>query len=690
MLSLSTPYPFFTDKGGDPLDAGFIYIGQVSQNPETAPVTVYWDEAGTQPAAQPLRTLNGYIVRNGTPTRAYVAGDGFSMSVKNSRGVLLYYERQAAGFASLGSSTDPDGGAGQVGFGGTLDYPENTIGWAEQQRGVMACWIPGYDPTGVADSTLAIQTAISVATVLETYTVLITGKPRITTSLSYSVMLALVGVNGGDAFSNNFDTYPNRIRCGDVTGYVFDQPDVVDGSGGLSLTNLCFDGRTSAGVRSTSLTGFVKSATTSGTSSFYLRGVNCMFGNGDSTGDMFNLDGQVFSHFHNTMFSKWHFGRVIKSGGSSTIGTTQTWEKCYFTSARQVAEFTSDTTDAHFLYCAIESCVTGVASVSNNVTFTGGYSENMGYDDSGTGITTGISDRALGFTDAPVISGKVNAVFTCRFGQMVFRDYTFLATTGGKKWFDGIGRTNGTNSGGVIIVENLSLAAGTINTLFTADGDTPSSRGSFEYHMTVKRGSPTVLTAADARMLTLGRVPIQWSDGTTRPVDVCAGLFSVPPLTVNGFSAVPATYPDGGAWVIGDTAYKSPASLLQGTASAWIVTTAGTTGAQFDTHQFTAWSKSEAVTTGNNFVIPVQLVEVGTVYVYEISATNAAATTQQYHATVRITHLASGSSAVVAEDLDLGATTISYTHTNPITVANASGVTLTYYGRLVSVGRTHA
>lgn len=679
--------PYFNTQFFDGANVAAGYKLYTYSSGTTTPKTAYTNQAGTVAHTNPIiLDADGRV-----PVQLWLGEGEYTFVLKTAADATVKtWDDAGPPQGAFSSTTSATEGSGILGFGGTLNYAVNTIGWADQLRGVMAAWFTGYDATGAADSTTAIQAAINFANAAGTHTVRITGKPRITAALTYATMLALIGVNGGDAFSNNFDTYPNRIRCGDVTGYVFDQPDVVDGSGGLSLTNLCFDGRTSAGVRSTSLAGFVKSATTSGTSSFYLRGVNCMFGNGDSTGDMFNLDGQVFSHFHNTMFSKWHFGRVIKSGGSSTIGTTQTWEKCYFTSARQVAEFTSETTDAHFLYSVIESCVTGVASVGNNVTFNGGYSENMGYDDSGTGITTGISDRALGFTDAPVIAGKVNAVFTCRFGQMVFRDYTLLNTTGGKKWFDGIGRANGTNAGGVIVIENLSLAAGTINTLFAADGDTPSSRSGFEYHLTVKRGSPTVLTAADARMLTLGRVPIQWSDGTTRPVDVCAGLFSVPPLTVNGFSAAPAVYPDGGAWVIGDTAYKSPASLLQGTTSAWICTTAGTTGAQFDTHQFTAWSKSEAVTTGNNFVVPVQLVEVGTVYVYEISATNAAATAQQYHATVRITHLSSGSSAVVAEDLDTGATTISYSHTNPITVANGSGVTLTYYGRLVSVGRTHA
>lgn len=120
MLSLTSPYPFFTDKDGDPLDGGYIYVGEVNQNPETAPVDVFWDEALTQPAAQPLRTLNGYIVRNGTPARVYVEGDDFSMTLKNKRGVVLFYERSVAAVSGLrddlANQVDPTKGAAMIGF----------------------------------------------------------------------------------------------------------------------------------------------------------------------------------------------------------------------------------------------------------------------------------------------------------------------------------------------------------------------------------------------------------------------------------------------------------------------------------------------------------------------------------------------------------------------------------------------
>ncbi len=138
MLSLASPYPFFTDKDGDPLDGGYIYVGQVNQNPETAPVVAYWDEAGTQPAAQPLRTLAGFIVRNGTPARVYVDGDDSSMTVKDKRGVVLFYERSVTGASGLRSDlldpSDPAKNSGMIAFNPTLNYAVGTLGAKISQR----------------------------------------------------------------------------------------------------------------------------------------------------------------------------------------------------------------------------------------------------------------------------------------------------------------------------------------------------------------------------------------------------------------------------------------------------------------------------------------------------------------------------------------------------------------------------
>lgn len=105
MLALQTPYPYFFAKDGTPLDGGHVYIGVEFDNPVTAPVQVYWDVAATQPATQPLRTLNGFIVRNGTPASVYVFNN-YSLQVTDKRGRFQYYSPSSASLGGGGSSTN--------------------------------------------------------------------------------------------------------------------------------------------------------------------------------------------------------------------------------------------------------------------------------------------------------------------------------------------------------------------------------------------------------------------------------------------------------------------------------------------------------------------------------------------------------------------------------------------------------
>lgn len=86
------PIPLFFDTDGTPLNNGNVYIGQSGLNPETYPINVYWDSELTQPAAQPIKTTNGYLSRNGTASRIYVAvsSGAYSITVKNGNGSLVY------------------------------------------------------------------------------------------------------------------------------------------------------------------------------------------------------------------------------------------------------------------------------------------------------------------------------------------------------------------------------------------------------------------------------------------------------------------------------------------------------------------------------------------------------------------------------------------------------------------------
>lgn len=89
MKSISVPFQFFTESDGTPLDNGNIYIGTENLNPETNPVQVWADLAGTIPLSQPIRTSDGYMVRYGTPVNVFV-DSAYSITVKNKNGELVY------------------------------------------------------------------------------------------------------------------------------------------------------------------------------------------------------------------------------------------------------------------------------------------------------------------------------------------------------------------------------------------------------------------------------------------------------------------------------------------------------------------------------------------------------------------------------------------------------------------------
>lgn len=83
------PYPSYFDVDGSPLENGYLYFGAANQNPETNPITVYWDSAYLVPAAQPIRTSGGFAVRNGSPANVYVTTD-YSLTVRDKNLRLVY------------------------------------------------------------------------------------------------------------------------------------------------------------------------------------------------------------------------------------------------------------------------------------------------------------------------------------------------------------------------------------------------------------------------------------------------------------------------------------------------------------------------------------------------------------------------------------------------------------------------
>ena len=99
-LPISPVYPIFTDSDGLPLENGYIWIGQANLEPQTNPITVYLDAAQTILAAQPIRTIGGYLANNGTPAQIYVVSD-FSCKVLNANGSTLYSAATSSQFQAF-------------------------------------------------------------------------------------------------------------------------------------------------------------------------------------------------------------------------------------------------------------------------------------------------------------------------------------------------------------------------------------------------------------------------------------------------------------------------------------------------------------------------------------------------------------------------------------------------------------
>jgi hypothetical protein len=174
-LSVQVPYPVFYDRDGQPLDNGNIYIGVANLDPTTNPLQVYYDEALTITASQPLKTSNGYVYRNGTPAKLYVNATNFSITVQNSNNTLVYNFPDGTGLGVGANSIAFTGFKGQVGTLADLGDADGSdwIGYTPTGSGSVAR--SGQDKMrdsvsvkdfgavgdGVADDTAAIQAAIN-------------------------------------------------------------------------------------------------------------------------------------------------------------------------------------------------------------------------------------------------------------------------------------------------------------------------------------------------------------------------------------------------------------------------------------------------------------------------------------------------------------------------------------------------
>ena len=97
MTAIFQPVANFTDKSGDPLDNGSIYLGTTGLDARTNPITAYRDSALTIPWAQPIRTVAGYPAYQGAPSAIYIAGNDCSMTILQNDGQVVFNNITASG-----------------------------------------------------------------------------------------------------------------------------------------------------------------------------------------------------------------------------------------------------------------------------------------------------------------------------------------------------------------------------------------------------------------------------------------------------------------------------------------------------------------------------------------------------------------------------------------------------------------
>jgi hypothetical protein len=190
MLQVQSPFQQFFDSTGTPLDNGSIYIGTTNLNPEVSPITCYWDYAGTQPVAQPIKTSGGYAVRNGTVSQIFTSAADYSLTVRDSKGNLIYYAPSVTSisFNALAASS----GSTLIGFLGTLANDQATTVSAMLDKFVVVTRF-GAVGNGMADDSDAIQHAMDSGAGMIFFP---KGNYKVTKPLNVPDYVALIGVGG--------------------------------------------------------------------------------------------------------------------------------------------------------------------------------------------------------------------------------------------------------------------------------------------------------------------------------------------------------------------------------------------------------------------------------------------------------------------------------------------------------------
>lgn len=255
MLATESPFPQFFDTDGDPLDAGYLYFGVAGQNPETSPITVHWDAAGTQPAAQPIRTLGGYPARNGSPANVFASGD-YSLTVRSKAGAIVYHAPNSADYSnaatlqaqiaaitsSVTAPADPAKGAGYIPLDQGIAYAAGTLGDHARHGEWLATDYPWLcDPTGVADSSTARDAFLAACAAAKKIAKFPAGTYKFNTPISV-VKPNVVRIRGETSlYANGYGTtftFPTVTDAAVIVGVADGNPDVTGATQDFLLSDV--------------------------------------------------------------------------------------------------------------------------------------------------------------------------------------------------------------------------------------------------------------------------------------------------------------------------------------------------------------------------------------------------------------------------------------------------------------------
>lgn len=130
LLRIEPSFVLYPDVDGQPLEQGYVYIGTAGLEASANQISVYYDEALTDLATQPLRTAGGFIQKSGAPANLYVGVSDYSLTIqnKNTSAVRSSLNTATADFSTMQIAYD----------GGSLATTNATNGALQIKRGSAA------------------------------------------------------------------------------------------------------------------------------------------------------------------------------------------------------------------------------------------------------------------------------------------------------------------------------------------------------------------------------------------------------------------------------------------------------------------------------------------------------------------------------------------------------------------------